>query len=542
MHGQSSRIPDFGVMLNEDGDVVISGSLAPDPSRIAAKLRANLDTLLDTPVRTLVFNVATGSDVMLYPTEVGSRWDWRVTEKEESPPWDQWLPTLRAASEAGFDAVRAAGDWAHEHDLLFVPSYRINDAHFAADPQQSPLTGRYWLEHPGDTLGVSPLPEIDSYKNLLNFEHHTVRAYRLGILREIVQRYGDVMDGLQIDGTRHPYLFPPGKAAENGHLLTEMLAKLRSALDEAGQKHGKYIALLVRVPTTLANCHWAGYEVERWIEQGIVDVVMPSPSMTLSHDTPLHEFTALTRGRDVRIGASVLDRTQLAWPMLEAATAADFSGSVGRDASTEQIRGAIDNARAMGATMIEFYNFNLPLSNASCQAIAAALNAESSNRIYAITPAYYLDHTDTYENRKQIPAELHAGQPMTQTLYVAHPAESDKGETSALRLGFHGISTDTPISMNVTVNGCELRNGPLGPDLIPVTGRAAVPSRMHPPLVSAYLVLPLDKSSPMRAGENVLALTFSAVDTRAILRLVEVQLAVWTAHDESTDTKASRNP
>ncbi len=542
VHGQSSRIPQFGISLNEDGDVVFSDSLDPDPSRVAAKLRANLDTLLDTPVHTLIFNVASGSDVLLYPTEVASRWGWRVTDKEQSPPWDQWVPMLRAASEAGLDAVRVAGDWAHEHELLFVPSYRINDAHFAGDPQQSPLTGRYWLEHPDETLGASPLPENDSYKNQLNFELASVRAYRLGVMREVVQRYGDVMDGLQIDGTRHPYLFPPGKAAEDAHLLTEMLAELRHVLDEAGHKHGKYIPLLVRVPPTLANCHWAGYEVERWIELGIVDVVMPSPSMTLSHDVSLGEFTALVKGRDVQIGASVLPRTQLAWPMNKHAVAADFAGSVGREASTEQVRGAIDNARAMGAAMIEFYNFNLPLSNASRQAIAAASAPVSGDRVYAITPAYYLDYTDTYETRKQIPAELRANQPVTLTLYVAHPAQFDQGETSALRLGFHGISPDTPVNLTVTFNGHTLRSGPLGADLIPVTGSAAAPSRMHPPLVSAYLVQPLDENSAVSTGENVLQLTFSGLDMRAILQLVEVQLAVWAAHDVKPMAENPRNP
>jgi len=529
---QSPRVvPDYGVMLNEDGDVVFTHSLDADPAVVAVKLRENLDSLLDTPVRTLVFNVACGSDILHYPTRVGSTWGWRETEKEKSPPWNAWMPRLRAAAEAGLDSVRIAGDWAQERGLLFVPSFRINDAHYTGDPMNNTLTGRFWVEH-GEKyeLGVSPLPEVDNYKHLLDFSHAEARDFRLAVMREVIERYGDVMDGLQIDFTRHPYLFPREHVEARAPLLTEMVAQVRAALDAAGRAHGKDLPLMVRVPPTVRNCRWAGIEIERWVAEGLIDVVLPSASMTLSHDS-LDEFAALARPHGVRVGGAVFPRAQYAWPVSPDATADDFTGDTGRDSSAAQLRGAAAGMLASGATIIELYNFNLPLNADGRAALDAVAHPMRGDRVYAVTPAYYLDHTDTYENRKQIPADLRAGEPTTLNLTIG---ETEVASTTrcVLRLGFHGVSPDALLGLNVTLNDAELFTGSLGGSLIPVTGRATGPTRQHPSPATTYLQVAIESpDAVLRQGTNVLRLTLTANDARAMAQLVEAQLAVFAGDD-----------
>lgn len=521
-------IPDYGIMLNEDGDVVFMYGADEDPNRIAEKLTANLASLLEVPVRTLVFNVACGSDIMHYPTEVASRWGWRKTEAETRSPWNDYMPPMRAAAAAGLDSVRIAGDWAKANDLLFVPSYRINDAHYVYQPQDNPLTGRFWAEHGARyELGVSPVPEHDNYKHLLDFAHEPVRAYRLAVIREVVARYADVMDGLQLDMTRHPILFAAGQATTNAPLLTEMMRKVRNTLDEAGREQGRYLPLMVRVPPSIRNCHWAGIEIERWIREGIVDVVMPSAGMTLAHDTPYDTFAAIASPAGAQIAGAIFPRTQFAWPMTPKPTAADYAGVVNRKSSFEQIRGAVNNASTAGISIIEFYNVNLPLDTYGSDAIRAAAQPQKHTRVYAVTPAYYLDHTDTYEYAKQIPATVESNKPKTLTLHVG---ESFDGSTSApvmLRLGLRGIS-DMPMPLRVSINDEPVYDGTLpSASYIKVTGKRSRPSRLHPSDPTGYLHIALPNPEVLKQGINEIRIDLQADNTLALLEIVELQIAVF---------------
>src|SRR5688500_1494870 len=248
-------VSDFGLMLNEDGDAIFIAGPDPDPKVSTKKLEAVLDDLKGQPVRTLVYNIACGSDILHYPTEAGSTWGWRTSAGEKAKPWDTYLPGLRAATAAGFDSVRVAATWSKRNGLLFVPSYRMNDSHYCNNPQDNVLTGRFWVENqPRFTLGVSPVPEMGNLGDLLDFSHAEVRAYRLSIIREAADRYADVMDGFQLDFMRQPVLFPGGAVTSaQAALVTELVADVHKHLDDVGRKAGRHIPLMVRVPATLAH-------------------------------------------------------------------------------------------------------------------------------------------------------------------------------------------------------------------------------------------------------------------------------------------------
>ena len=66
--------PDFGLVYNDDADLAF---VVPDRAQSEALLRANLGALADTPVKTLVYCVGMGGDLMYYNTKVASRVGWR---------------------------------------------------------------------------------------------------------------------------------------------------------------------------------------------------------------------------------------------------------------------------------------------------------------------------------------------------------------------------------------------------------------------------------------------------------------------------------
>ena len=520
------ELPDYGMILNEDGDVVFMYGIDPDPQVVAEKLRENLDSINGTPVDTLVFNIACGSDIMHYPTDVGSRWGWRTVKKEEAEPWATYLPGLRAASAAGLDSVRVAGQWAKENGKLFVPSYRINDSHYAHAPDDNPLTGQFYAENKHLELGASPVPGDTSFARLLDFEREEARAYRLGVMLEVIERYADVMDGFQIDFMRQPIMFKEGRAEEGAELVTQMIREVRTALDKVEAQQGRAMGLMVRVPPTLENCDWSGIDIKRWVQEGLVDVVIPSPGMTQAHDIPYSEFGDLDGEGGFVVGAAVFPRTQFAWPMSRDAQSSTYSGVVGREVSPEQLRGAMSAAAYQGASVIEFYNVNLPLDDYGRTLVMAADSPMSGDRVYSVTPAYYLDHTDTYEYRKQVPKVLEVGEPATLNFYLGD--EQFGAGDVMLRLGIRGVGNPS-MRIEVQVNGVGVFDGlATGPEVVSVTGKRSRPSSLHPDDPQAYLHIPIKDSTMLKPGENRVTVKTTSDDVRALIEVVEAQLACFS--------------
>ena len=517
------RVPDFGVILTDDGVLSFTDL---HPQRSDAALRSMIRSLQGSPVKTLVYEVAAGSQVMFYPTKVGSVWGWRQADAETDPAWIKRIPINRAAATNGLDAVRTAGSEAKAMGLYFMPGYRINDAHFAHDPQRNVLTGEFWVNnHSRLALGSSPIPGDALYQHLFDFTHDEVRAQCRAVIGEITERYADIMDGLQLDFMRHPVFFPAGTGSARAHLLTEMLANLRGQLDAAGRRVGRFLALSVRVPPTLATCEAVGVDIRTWMKRRLVDVVIPSPSITLSHDLPIDDFVALGRTSGARIFPALFPRTQFHWPMHESPTEASYRGTTGRDVSEAQVRGAVLNYRWMGAAGFELYNFNLPPEHIARGAFRALEEPRGAERAYAITPAYWAEREATFEYRKQIPAPLLSPAATRLSIVIGEDLANVKGGFAALRLGLHGIRPANQRWM-IAVNGARIYTGNGDGLITRVEGRESRPSRLHPPPTQWYLQLALVDRSRFNKGRNEIAVQLESVRPHEKIQIVEAQVVV----------------
>lgn len=518
-------LPDFGIMLNDDGDFSYTDR---DLAQSEKNLRQMVRSLEGTPVRTFVYNVATGSDIMLYPTKVGSVYGWRQTAGDTKPPWDKRMPIFRAAAEAKVDAVRIAAEEAKTMGMYFIPSFRMNDAHFINDATNNPLTGKFWMDqHASFELGSSPVTFTD-YKYLLDYSHVEVRDHRLAVINEVIDRYSDIMDGLQLDFMRNPILFPPGTAGERAHFMTEFITAVRTKLDEAGQKEGRFLSLHVRVPPSLRNCRWAGLDVEKWLRERLVDVIIPSPAMTLAHDMPIDDFVALAQPVGAKVYPAILERNQFAWSFTSEPKASNYTSSVGYGVTSSLIRGAAATYLKMGASGFEMYNFNLPPSDLDREIIHALSDPWDGDRIYAVTPAYWNDYEDAGEYRKQIPADLHAGLATRVTMLTGDVLSTGTAEELALRLGIRGVTASSTDHLIVTLNGAAVYDGPVSKAALPVTGGTGSKGlKLHPKPAQIYVQWPITNSATIHQGRNEISVTLELSDQRAIAQLVEVQFAVF---------------
>jgi len=525
--GFAEPLPDFGVMLNDDGDLSFTSM---DPQESVRNLLAQVDSLAGTSVKTLMWSVGAGSEILYYPTTVANVWGWRPIPEKYEKDFGSWARKVQAGMAAGIDPIRVAGERAKALGMYFVPSYRMNDDHFIFDPVDYPLTGKFWLDHQETmTIGESPQPADEHYGNLLDFSHEEVRQYRLDVVFEVIERYEDLLDGIELDFNRFQMIFPKDKGYERGHLVTEMIAKVRQRLDEAEARQGRDLYVFVRVPPSLADCHRMGYRIEDWLSPRIVDVVLPSQLMTLAHDMPVRELVNLCGPAGVRVYPSLYPRTSYMWPFLREPKAGDYPKLPSRQVSHELWRGAVANYWDQGAAGIQLFNFNLPADDWTFTILRDAASSipqqfsERAHKIFAITPGYYLDYTDTYQYKKQLPVIVREGEPAVFRLYIGEdysdPARKASVAWSAIRLGFKKEQIGADWQLQLQANGMVLHEGPVEERLVETEGALV------------YLQVPVHDMAVWRHGENRIRLVVSGLSE---VRLEEVLVGVYfREHDLS---------
>ena len=81
-------------------------------------------------------------------------------------------------------------------------------------------------------------------------------------------------DGGELDYFRHPLFFKLGHEAENMDKMTDFVRQIRAGLDEIGDERGRPYLLTVRVPDNVQRGRMPGRDVERWLDEGLLDILM----------------------------------------------------------------------------------------------------------------------------------------------------------------------------------------------------------------------------------------------------------------------------
>lgn len=511
--------PDFGLVYNDDADLAF---VVPDRAQSEALLRANLGALADTPVKTLVYCVGMGGDLMYYNTKVASRVGWRKSP-DETPGslMEKRMENARVCLEQGADAVRTAGETARRLGLRFIPSLRMNDAHFMADPDKHAMTSEFWFKHRDRlTIKESPLAFQPAYGNLLDYTQAEVRQLRLDTVAEVLERNRDLVDGFELDFNRFQVFFPKGKAAAGAPLLTELVRDVRRRLDVLAAAVGRPMYLFVRVPPSTADCTFAGLEIARWMREGLVDLVSPAQIMTLAGDMPIADLVALGRETGVKVVPSLYPRAswRLPFPAAPAAAENRYAGAVAvREANLEEIRGAAAQYRQLGVDGFYLFNFYNAFGSARphderlyrvFRDLARPEALAGQTKVFAVTKSYYHDGPGSYAYGKQLPAALGAEGTGRVTLRIAdEPAATPLPlVVCELRLGFRGLPAGAKVA--VSVDGRTLADEAAAPlarvTVAAVTGRPA----RQPDLAETYVHVPLAAALP--AGERVFTVTVTA--------------------------------
>ena len=213
----------------------------------------------------------------------------------------------------------------HRRGIEFIATFRMNDRH-------SSTPGRFVSDHPEWRLS----------SHEVNYEHEPVRREFLAFVEELLTSHE--VDGIQFDYMRFCHVFEAGEGEGHAELLTDFTAKARALLDAAAKRRGRSRLMLgVRVPQTLEECRYLGYDVASWIKEGLVDWVVPSDFFYTDFNARTEEFVALTKGTDCKI-----------YPGIHPVTC---SGDAVGINTLSNYRAAARNFYAYGAHGLEAYNY-----------------------------------------------------------------------------------------------------------------------------------------------------------------------------------------
>ena len=253
------------------------------------------------------------------------------TGQQVFPTVQEWMAhtTLRSLRAAGHEPLALVCERCHRRGMHLYASLRMNDGHFAFPPPAdapapgapdfgvphpdqlwnhqrgaavSPLTSEFWRRHPQYRIGRNWPGSVFS-ADLLDYAHPEVRAWWVAVITDIAARFE--VDGVELDFMRNPFFFRPDQVAAGRPLMTAFVREVRGVLDEAGRRRGSYLGLAARCPTALTGCDAIGLDVEAWVRDGLLDVMIPSPTRTNKFETDLTPFTTMSRGTRCQVLAGV---------------------------------------------------------------------------------------------------------------------------------------------------------------------------------------------------------------------------------------------
>jgi len=316
-----------------------------------------------------------------------------------------------------------------------------------------------------------------------------------------------------------------------------MLSEVRQKLDDRGRANKRKYFLMVRVPSQLESCRWAGLEVERWLEKRLVDVLVPSQFLTTAFEMPVDDFVALAHKANCKVYANLFPRTGWEWPFVENPTQETYSSNATRSIPNAMVRAAAANYWHMGVDGMYFFNMRYeaggegPFTDSFYRKLRDVARPEcldGESKLFAITKAYYLDHEGNYTYRKQIPLTLESNRTYSLRIMVGEDLDPGKSRMKlrycGLRLGFRGGAAER--SLDVRINNEALYSGQAGDRLVSVAGKEVFYRMYMPPAATAFWQIGIKDTSVLRPGWNEITLQVGPSESEEKLVLTDVNVGV----------------
>jgi len=240
-------------------------------------LGARMTSVLHSHVDSVYFSTTVWDDRFSHVPKVGEFVADSMLEGD-AQSMQNLCQTFKILADAGTDAMQLTLDFCQKHKLEFMWSYRVNDIH---DAFEIGRLAKFKRDNPHLLLG-KPADFSKSGQSkwwtALDFAAEPVRQRRLDIIADVLDRYD--VDGIDLDFCRTPIFFrstmegKPATSAETA-IMTDLVRKIRHLILAASQRRGRPVLLSMRTPVSLELCRYVGMDVEGWLKEGFLDVLVP---------------------------------------------------------------------------------------------------------------------------------------------------------------------------------------------------------------------------------------------------------------------------
>ncbi len=184
--------------------------------------------------------------------------------------------------DKGIDPLQVMVEFAHQHGMELFWSMRMNDTHDGSKADYGPVmfrANRLKQEHPDWLIGSKDKPPRYGAWSAVDFGRAEIRDLAFRYCEEVCQN--NAVDGIELDFFRHAFFFKCSGRGEScgGDELSQMSAlvrQIRGMTEALGRKRNRPILLAVRVPDSVEYCRFIGLDLERWLADGLIDLLIVS--------------------------------------------------------------------------------------------------------------------------------------------------------------------------------------------------------------------------------------------------------------------------
>jgi hypothetical protein len=427
------------IILNNDGcDVLYFDKTLPVTVDNVLSLRTS--PLVGSQVDTIFYcPISAGFGYFTYNTKVGRVLEHNVLDGRN---------VTRDLINLGTDALKIMVDFGHAHGMEVFSSMRMNDTHDAAHSPDKPypLFPPLKYQHPEWLVGsYDNKPKFGPWSSM-DYTHPEVRDLAFRFLEEMCQNYD--LDGIELDFLRHCCYFKSvayGGTASDAErdMMTDLMRRVRAMADAEGRKRGRPILVAIRVPDSVDYARAVGLDIERWLQEGLVDLLSATCYYQLN---PWEYVISLGHKYNVPV-----------YPCLSESRVRINVGPYNRN-SQQTYRARAAEAWAAGADGIYLFNFFNPKAP-MLREIGDPKALETLDKTYFVTvrnysPNMYLADGVRFQNTPVLtpdnPRTLRVGQPVTFPLLLGRENVS-AGPTVKLCLLYQGR-----VPREVSFNGTAL--------------------------------------------------------------------------------------
>ena len=261
-------------------------------------LAARTTSLVGTQVDSIWYSTCTGGLWFTHNTKLGGYYGKGIAQE--------------LVDTYGRDDLQIQVDFGHQNGLEVFWSLRMNDTH---DAYPENYRTRYYgiasfkLDHPEYLMGEPE--DWDRYGEgvrrqwtSLDFSYPQVRDHVFSLVEEVCRGYD--VDGVELDFFRAPNFFPPtmdGNPVEREHveMMTDLVRRMKRMTAEVEAERGRPLLLAARTPFAVADARFVGLDLEQWLGEDLIDVLIAGGLHERIMTEPLQEIVELGHRFDVPV-------------------------------------------------------------------------------------------------------------------------------------------------------------------------------------------------------------------------------------------------